>query len=159
LPSNLKKIVSGGQTGADRAALDAARHARLETGGFVPAGRWTEDGPIPATYTGLTETESGDPAARTRLNVVNSDATLVFTHGPPVGGTKLTIAFAKELEKPLLHIDLSNIDPDKAVAEAAEWLRSNKIGILNVAGPRASEEADIYNETFDLVRKILSAIG
>lgn len=123
----IRRLVSGGQTGADRAALDAAIEAGIETGGFVPKGRLAEDGPIPNRYAGLIETETGDPAERTRLNVVNSDGTLVFTHGKPSGGTALTLKFAGEFSKPFLHIDLSKANERRNVVLIEEWLSSGHI--------------------------------
>lgn len=149
----IKKIVSGGQTGADRAALDAAIEAGIETGGFVPRGLMAEDGPIPDRYPGLIETGTGDPAERTRLNVINSDGTLVFTHGKVLGGTALTVKYAGEHLKPCLHIDFLNAGlPDTGLVK--EWLSSNHIEVLNIAGPRDSEDPFIYERTF----KLLSAL-
>ena len=83
------KLISGGQTGADRAALDVARELGLAHGGAVPRGRAAEDGPIPACYGNLVETESDDPAERTKRNVLQADATLLITHGEPSGGSAL----------------------------------------------------------------------
>ena len=87
----LEKIVSGGQTGADRAALDFARANGLGIGGWVPRGRLAEDGLIPEDYLGLLEADSTDPAVRTALNVRDSDATLILSHGPLTGGSLLTL--------------------------------------------------------------------
>lgn len=154
MPSKLRKIISGGQTGADRAAWDAAIEARIATGGFVPKGRQAEDGPIPAEYPGLTETASSDPAERTRLNVTDSDATLLFSHGPPTGGSRLTAELAAEHFKPLLHIDLAAVPLEYGLKRAADWIEANKIEVLNIAGPRASEDPLIY----DAVRKFLSEL-
>src|SRR5512135_124388 len=99
------RIVSGGQTGVDRAALDAARQLGLECGGWCPRGRRAEDGKVASGYP-LRETPSEDYAQRTEWNVRDSDATLVLTHGRPAGGTALTIAVARRLGKPLLVLDL-----------------------------------------------------
>lgn len=154
MPSKLEKIVAGGQTGADRAAWDAAIEAGIATGGFVPGGRMAEDGPIPGNYPGLIETESADPAERTRLNVAQSDATLLFKHGPPAGGSRLTAELAKEYKKPLLHIDFALVPGEAGIESAADWLRSNEIGVLNIAGPRASEDPFIY----DAVREFLGEL-
>ena len=84
------RVISGGQTGVDRAALDAAFELALECGGWVPAGRRAEDGPVDARYP-LRETAAGDYETRTRLNVRDSDATLILTRGRPSGGTALTV--------------------------------------------------------------------
>lgn len=154
MPSSLRKVVSGGQTGADRAAWDAAIEAQISTGGFVPRGRQAEDGPIPGIYPHLIETDSPDPATRTRLNVINSDATLLFSHGPPAGGSALTAQVARDLGKPLLCIDLFLAPREAVIKKAAEWLRSNEVRVLNIAGQRASEDPLIY----DAVREFLATL-
>src|SRR5690349_20784185 len=102
----LKKIVSGGQTGADRAALDVALEHGFEIGGWVPNGRLAEDEPIPNSYANLLEADSTDPSARTILNVRDSDATLIVSHGPLQGGSLLTLQESLKLGRPVLHIDL-----------------------------------------------------
>src|SRR5690349_9704209 len=106
----LAKIVSGGQTGADRAALDVARAWRIPTGGWVPAGRLAEDGRIADVYEGLLETASADPSERTRFNVRDSDGTLILSHGTLAGGSELTRDVAGELKRPCLHLDLNQSD-------------------------------------------------
>ena len=138
------KIVSGGQAGADRAALDAALENGLKIGGFVPAGRWAEDGPISSKYKGLTETASTDPSERTGLNVIASDATLIFSHGKLSGGSLLTWKVARTERRPCLHIDLDRNSDDAAVEKILLWLRTTDIRTLNIAGPRASKDPDIY---------------
>lgn len=148
----LLKIVSGGQTGADRAAWDAAIEAGIEIGGFVPRGRLAEDGLIPSKYSGLIETGTADPDERTELNVINSDGTLVFAHGTPIGGTDLTLKHAVEYRKPSLQIDLSKNGLGEVAGIVKDWLLANNIKVLNVAGPRASEDGSIYEETRDLLR-------
>jgi predicted Rossmann fold nucleotide-binding protein DprA/Smf involved in DNA uptake len=158
LPSKLRNIVSGGQTGADRAAWDSAIDAGIATGGFVPVGRQAEDGPIPAKYPGLTETISSDPMERTRLNVIDSDATLLFSHGPPAGGSRLTAEFAAEHSKPLLYIDLAAVPSEDGVKRVIEWIGANKIGVLNVAGPRASEDPLIYDAVREFLGKLFSSL-
>ena len=152
MPSNLLKIMSGGQTGADRAAWDAAIEAGLTIGGFIPKGKTAEDGPIPDNYPNLTETGSEDPAERTRLNVINSDATLLFTYGPPEGGSLLTIELARQLGKPVLHVDLSA--DHRPPENVAAWIGSDNIRVLNIAGPRASDDPPIY----DAVRAFLGRL-
>jgi len=132
------RIVSGGQTGVDRAALDAALALGIPIGGWCPASRWAEDGPIPARYP-LRETPHGDPAERTRRNVRDSDATLVLTTSPAAGGALLTIEVARALSRPHLVVD-PFADPP---APAADWLRALGGGVLNVAGPRESEAPGI----------------
>jgi hypothetical protein len=150
------KIVSGGQTGADRAALDLAIDKGFEYGGFVPARRLDEDGEIPAICQGLVETASSSTKERTRLNIQSSDATLLITHGKPRGGSRLTFDLAIELNKPLLHIDMDA----EAVADAAlrtrQWLESRSIRTLNIAGPRASEDPEIYAAVMELLTAVFS---
>jgi len=137
----------------DRAAFDAAIENGIETGGFVPRGRWAEDGKIAEKYTGLVETESADPAKRTRLNVVNSDATLLLTVGEPGGGSKLTADLAAEHKKPLLHLKIRGSELNELTNSIHEWLEKLRPGVLNIGGSRASEDAEVY----DLAYEILSA--
>src|SRR3990172_585133 len=103
----LARIISGGQTGADRAAWDVALERGLRIGGWVPRGRLAEDGPIPARYTGLVETDSAALAVRTVRNVRDSDATLVVSHGPPSGGSRLALDEALRRRRTRLHLDLA----------------------------------------------------
>ena len=139
----IEKIVSGGQTGADRAALDVALELGIATGGWVPRGRRAEDGTIPARYVGLVESESGDYAQRTRLNVRDSDATLVFAFGEPTGGTALTARCARDLGRPVLVLDLDERTRAEAVDRLLDWLGETAPRVLNVAGPRLSGEPRI----------------
>ena len=141
------RIVSGGQTGADRAALDAALELGLDAGGWVPFGRQAEDGIIPGRYPNLKEAESELPAVRTELNVRDSDATVIFSHGALIGGTALTESMARKLTKPLLHLDLDRISEVAASAELYDWLVRQRLGTLNVAGPRESQDPAIYAGT------------
>lgn len=146
------KIVSGGQTGVDRAALDVALELGLEAGGWVPRGRPAEDGVIPDRYP-MEECASGAYAERTRLNVRDSDATLVLTWGAPEGGTALTIGIAEEMERPLLVVDLEDA-PAPAMGRA--WLAELAPGVLNVAGPRESSAPGIYECAADYLRQLLA---
>jgi len=136
------KVVSGGQTGVDRAALDAARAIGLTTGGWCPRGRLAEDGVIPAEYA-LRETPSDDYAERTEWNVRDADATLVLTRGQPSPGTALTIELARRLDRRLLVLDLRD-SPDPA--SVAAFVRQGEIAVLNVAGPRESQSPGIGQE-------------
>ena len=138
------KIISGGQTGADRAALDFALERGLECGGSVPRGRLAEDGPIPDRYPGLVETETTDPAERTRRNVRAADATLIVSHGPLHGGSQLTLEESQRQQKPVLNLDVRALGIRVASERLREWLEIERPRVLNVAGPRASEDADIY---------------
>ena len=149
------RIVSGGQTGVDRAALDAALATGIKIGGWCPAGRWAEDGPIPARYP-LRETASSDPAERTRLNVRDSDATLILTIRPPRGGTALTVELANALRRPHQLVDL---DTSTSAAQIADWVRQLDVQVLNVAGPRESEVPGIYGRALELVATLLRLLS
>lgn len=135
----LRKIVSGGQSGVDRAALDVAISRGLAVGGWCPKGRWAEDGPIPVRYP-LQEAQSADPAERTERNLRDSDATLVIYCADLVGGTRLTVDLAHELNRPLQLIDLAR---GESPGPIRDWLRENGVQVLNVAGPRESESIGI----------------
>jgi hypothetical protein len=143
----IRKIISGGQTGADRAAFDFALENKIESGGFVPKNRAAEDGTISEKYPNLVETETENPAERTELNVINADATLIFSHGNLTGGSKLTQEFAEKHRKPFLHVDFSELTIPQAIEKTKTWLASIDAETLNVAGARASEDAEIYAKT------------
>jgi hypothetical protein len=136
------KVVSGGQTGVDRAALDAAQAAGLACGGWCPRGRKAEDGAIAASYP-LHETPSDDYAERTEWNVRDSDATLVLTRGQPSPGTALTIDLARRLGRPVLVLDLGDAPEPAAVRR---FVDETAVGVLNVAGPRESQRPGIGAE-------------
>ena len=136
------KIVSGGQTGVDRAALDVALELGLSCGGWCPRGRKAEDGPIPDRYP-LTETTSIDYAQRTEWNVRDSDGTVVFSVEPVLSaGSKETIEFATKYGNPVLHLYRSGESASLGL-ELLRFIRDNHIKTLNVAGPRASEEPEV----------------
>jgi len=145
----LKKIVTGGQTGVDRAGLDAAIELGYPVGGYCPRGRIAEDGIIPDKYP-LIETESAEYKIRTELNVINSDGTLIINRGELTGGTRATYLNALENSKPFLIVQFDE-NPDPKIA--ANWIRVNRIEVLNIAGPRESK-ADIYSEAMDYLRKM-----
>jgi hypothetical protein len=151
-------IISGGQTGVDRAALDVARERGLSYGGYIPKGRRTEDGTLPDEYVGMTETESSIFAVRTRENVACADATLILARGPPDGGTLLAKLTAQAKEKPLLVLDLFEVDPDEAVQRTLAWLRGLPAGSLNVAGPRESRQPGIHAEARALLEAVFEAL-
>lgn len=130
----LARVVSGGQTGVDRAALDVAIERGIPHGGWCPQGRKAEDGPIPDRYQ-LRETSSAQYRVRTEWNVRDSDGTLILSRGPLTGGTALTADFCEEYEKPVLWIDMGT-DPESG--QVADWLQEAGIRVLNVAGPRES---------------------
>ncbi|MEN6449261.1 MAG: putative molybdenum carrier protein [Thermoguttaceae bacterium] len=133
------KIISGGQTGVDRAALDAAMELGIDHGGWCPRGRLAEDGRIPDRYL-LRETESAVYAVRTERNVVESDATLILYRGRVSGGTELTLRLARRYGRRYLAVDL-DAKPD--AADARRWLDQNDVDTLNVAGPRESQSPGI----------------
>jgi hypothetical protein len=151
------KLVSGGQSGVDRAALDTALGLGVPCGGWCPRGRRAEDGPIPARYP-LTETPSSDYGERTRRNVRDSDATLILTWGEPAGGTLLTLDECRKAGKPCLVVDLGGgTDPAEAGREARPWVAANVAGgVLNVAGPRASEQPAAYDVAGAFLRALLT---
>ena len=150
---SIERIVSGGQTGVDRAALDVAIELGVACGGWCPRRRKAEDGPIGARYP-LQETPSAAYAVRTDWNVRDSDGTLILTAGEPVGGTALTRSLAAEMGKPCLTVDL---DSDADAATVAEWVAEHQIKILNVAGPRESTLPGIYDRAGDFLRRLLEA--
>ena len=145
----LRRIVSGGQSGVDRAALDAALAAGLEAGGWCPRGRWAEDGPIPARYP-LREAPLRRVCQRTLMNIRDSDATLVLVRGQARGGTALTIR-GLAAARPRLVIDPQRSD---AVRRVRWWLARHRVACLNVGGPRLSEDPEIY----DLARGLLDPL-
>ena len=155
MPNRRLTIVSGGQTGADRAALDVAIALGLSYRGTIPAGRWAEDGEIPSKYKGLTECDSPDPAVRTRINVEDSDATLILSHGKLSCGSLYTWRAARAARKPCLHVDLERNDQNAAVEKIALWLRNGEFTELNVAGPRGSKDPVIYDATVAILTKVL----
>ena len=134
---SVRRVISGGQTGADRGALVAAIELGIEHGGHCPAGRRAEDGRIPDRFR-LIETASPDYAVRTERNVLDSDGTLLITRGKPTGGSALTLALARKHARPLLHLDLDLDRDESRVERIREWLAANAVRCLNVAGPRES---------------------
>lgn len=140
------KIISGGQTGVDRAALDAAMSLGVDCGGWCPAGRLDENGVIPAHYP-LRELQEGGYLERTARNVGEADGTVIFYAGSLQGGTKATADFCSSHEKPCLPIDAS-LPPEKAALQLKEFVRTNQIEVLNVAGPRASQWRQGYAFAF-----------
>lgn len=148
------KIVSGGQSGVDRAALDAAHAIGLPCGGWVPRGRRAEDGRI-ANHYPMRETASAKYPERTRLNVRDSDATLILTRGEPTGGTALTVTFAATAGRPCLVVDLDGAT-GAALATARRWLIAHEVRVLNVAGPRESTAPGIAGDAFDFLHALLA---
>ena len=148
-------VISGGQTGVDRAALDAALALAVPVGGWCPLGRWAEDGPIPARYP-LQETPSADPAQRTRWNVRDSDATLILSLTPPAGGTALTADLARQLGRPVWVTQPVSTTLDAAAAWIARAVPPG--GTLNVAGPRESEATSVGDQGESWLRRVLALV-
>jgi len=145
-------IVTGGQSGVDRAALDAALELFLPCRGWCPNGRWAEDGPIAPHYP-LQECGSATPAVRTELNTIDSDGTLLLSRGTPTDGTPLTIERAEAHGRPLLSIDLDT-QPDREVFW--RWITAHDIRVLNIAGPRESfDPGRVYTPAIQLLRELL----
>lgn len=136
----IERVVSGGQTGVDRAALDVALRLGVPCGGWCPAGRLAEDGRLSAVYP-LMEAPGGDYAERTRLNVRDSDGTLILSVGAPSGGTAYTLACARQLGRPVLVVELGG---PGSIAPVGAWLKEHDVRCLNVAGPRASTAPGVY---------------
>lgn len=136
-------ILSGGQTGVDRAALDFAFSNKIQCGGWCPNGRKAEDGIIPIIYP-LKETLTSDYSERTQKNIEESDGTLIILDHTMDQGTALTKKLCTSLDKPNLIIQ---IDEPSAKTKITEWMKANKISILNIAGPRESSDPGIYMKT------------
>jgi hypothetical protein len=153
-----QRIISGGQTGADRAALDVALDLGIPIGGHLPRERKDENGDVlPDKYTGMQETDSDHGNVRTELNVQNSDATLLFSHGLLFGGSAYTERMARKYGKPYLHIDFDKQDTDRAVLLVRAWLSETRPRVLNVAGPRASDDPAIYSKARSVLAGALAA--
>ena len=150
----ISRIIAGGQTGVDRAALDVALVLGIPCGGWCPRGRLAEDGPIAARYP-LYEAPSTDYAVRTEWNVRDADGTIILTKGELEGGTKLTLDLTKKHGKPNLLIDLRN-PPDARVV--ARWAQAHHIRTLNVAGPRESTVPGIYDDASGFVVKLFEIL-
>jgi len=154
----LRKIISGGQTGADRAGLDFANEAGLEQGGYVPRGRKAEDGRIDDRYR-LIELPSGSYAARTKRNVEEGDGTVIFSLEIELtGGSKLTLSHAIQTGKTVMRISSAEIERGKdsffkRVWRLRRFIERNGIEVLNVAGSRESEEPGIYAFTLRMLRQ------
>jgi len=137
------KIISGGQTGVDRAALDVALRHGLNCGGWCPAGRLDEFGRIPDQYP-VQELQGGGFIERTLQNAKDSDGTVVIYPGELRGGTEQTVRFCADLKRPHRLIDASKLSLERASKLISDFVCENKIGILNIAGPRQSEWPEGY---------------
>jgi hypothetical protein len=151
----LRKIISGGQTGVDRAALDVAMRLGKPHGGWIPKGRLAEDGPLPDHYQ-LQEMPTEAYEDRTEKNVLDADGTLLISRGSPSGGTDYTRRMALKHGKQLLHIDLNLCQsPADAASLIASWIEMNRIETLNGAGPRASGDPGIYMDAVHILTHLL----
>ncbi|MBI2801527.1 MAG: putative molybdenum carrier protein [Gammaproteobacteria bacterium] len=150
----LSIILSGGQTGVDRAALDWAISSGIEHGGWCPKGRRAEDGVIHARYR-LRETHSAKYAQRTKWNVRDSDGTLILNVGVVEGGTLSTIQFAEQADKPYRLVDC---DSDSDVALVTLWLSEERIATLNIAGPREEQRPGSYALTRVFLDRVLATL-
>ena len=149
----IRKIISGGQTGADQAALDAAIKLDIPHGGWLPKGRLTEDGSLPDKYN-LSEMPSNSYVLRTEQNVIDSNGTLIISHGRLSEGSDYTRKMALKHHRPWLHIDLNETAAFRAATQIRAWLEENSIEILNVAGPRASKDRQIYHAVLKLIESV-----
>ena len=152
------KIISGGQTGVDRAALDAALKHDVECGGWCPAGRLDEFGRIPDRYP-LRELPEGGFDERTLANVRDSQGSVIFCFHAPGGGTKYAVECCEQLGRPYLLIDAAIISTKEAAEAVSDFVDAQKIEILGVGGPRASEWAGGYHYAFLVMETFLGRIG
>ena len=157
------KIISGGQTGADRDALEAALKARFAYGGLVPKGRLAEDGCVPAKFTAMEETDTEDYRFRTRWNAEHSDATLILTFSEQLeGGTQRTRQYCTNARKPVFVDNPNTPATDCAQLAVFKWLAKvcKKNGgrplVLNVAGPRESKEPGLEAAVESYVARLIS---
>lgn len=151
------KIVSGGQTGADRGALDAALKSNVDCGGWCPAGRLAEDGEIPARYP-MQEIGEASYSGRTLKNVIDSDGTVIFFFGKLEGGSRLTAVCCRKERKPYLLVDAIDFDPQQAAAMVEDFIKENGIEVLNVAGPRDSKQPRAYDYTLETLSRLLNRL-
>lgn len=153
----IEKIISGGQTGADRAALDFAIDQNIPYGGWLPKGRITEDGTLSEKYH-LQEMPTEDYAKRTQMNVLDADGTVIISHGFLTGGSALTREYAIQHNRHWIHIDMSELTENDAADAMIAWLEENEIRVLNVAGARAGKDPAIYDTVARLLKITLSGI-
>ena len=150
----ITKIISGGQTGVDRAALDAALESGIPHGGWVPKGRRAEDGIVPQKYN-MMEMPTEWYAGRTERNILDSDGTLILSRGSLTEGSDLTRQLAIKHARPWIHTDLERMGADEAVKRIKAWIERQGICVLNVAGPRASKDPGIYSLTRDILKRVI----
>lgn len=151
----IEKVISGGQTGVDRAALDAAIELNIPHGGWCPAGRRAEDGRIPDKYQ-LRETESWKYTERTERNVIDSDGTLVLFRDKPTGGTAFTVRMINQHAKPFYLVDLSQqlLDAQTIRDDIVDWALEHRVKILNVAGPRHRTDPELCDRAREFLKSL-----
>lgn len=155
-PLMVQKVISGGQTGVDRAGLDAALRAGIPAGGSCPRGRKAEDGTIPEDYP-LAELDSVSYQVRTRRNVVDSDGTLILTKGALTDGTLQTFNYTVKYRKPCLVV---NLDRSPDTRQVFDWLETHRIAVLNIAGPRESKYPEgVYKDANAFLEKVMNAFS
>ncbi len=153
----IKKIISGGQTGADRAALDVAIKLDIPHGGWIPKGRKTEDGTLPEIYK-LKEMPTASYPERTEQNVIDSDGTLIIARGKLTGGSDYTRQMTLKHRKQLLGIDLNLNSHFDAASLIVSWVKLQRVQVLNVAGPRASKDPGIYSDVLRILEQVIQIL-
>ena len=153
----LRRIISGGQTGADRGALDAALEAGFPCGGWCPEGRKAEDGPIPERYP-LEVLPGAGYRRRTIQNILDSDGTAIFYFGEVQGGTALTLAQCLKLQRPHQLIDASEVGPARAAEILQALIECHQIEVLNVAGPGETRTLGTYAFVHAAITELLSSV-
>lgn len=153
IPLVVVNIISGGQTGAERGALDAAIEMSIAHGGLCAKGRKSEDGMVPAKYQ-VKDAASPDYSDRTEANVAEACGTLICTFGRLGGASKQVWEHARKHGKPALHLDLNAEATDYAVKRVREWLNQHSVRVLNVAGSRESESAGLHGAVKDLLTRV-----
>jgi hypothetical protein len=148
------RIISGGQTGVDRAALDVALKHQIDCGGWCPAGRLDEFGRIPDVYP-IKELPNAGFTERTKQNVIDSDGTVIFYNGELRGGTELTVQYCREKSWPYLIVNASTTPVVEAAKSIADFLLAKSVGTLNVAGPRQSEWPSGYDYAFAVLENLV----
>lgn len=156
--TTLEKIISGAQTGVDRAALDAAMAQGFPCGEWVPAGRLDENGVIPEHYP-VKELKKGGFQMRTRQNLMDADGTLILYFGELEGGTEETAFRCMKLKRPYRLVDAAEVTAERCAALAEAFVRSRNLRSLNVAGPRASKQSEAYAYAYAVVEGLLKRIA
>lgn len=151
----INKVISGGQTGAGQAALDVAIEQGIQHGGWIPKGRRVQGGKLSDRYK-LKETKGIGYSQYIELNILESDGTLILTHGKLEGGSELTQQISRKHNRPCLHVDLNEINEPKAVQIISTWLEARKTKTLNVTGPRVGKDPEIFDATKRILMTVLS---